>query len=98
MYHLLNAIGEAVYTSPKADKGVKVILQLQQKPGNGLLLLINRRCGMENVAMKRIPPEKAMELLRKDGIEVTEEQAKVILEFLYEMADIVVAQYLSNPV
>ena len=39
-----------------------------------------------------------MELLKKDGIEVTEEQAKVILEFLYEIAGIVVDQYLSKPV
>lgn len=53
---------------------------------------------MGNCEIERIPPEKAVELLRKDGIEVTEEQAKVILEFLYEMAGIVVDQYLSKPV
>jgi hypothetical protein len=63
-----------------------------------LCFSIDGRCGMEDNAVKRIPPDEAVELLRKDGIEVTEEQAKVILEFLYEMADIVVAQYLSNPV
>ncbi len=51
---------------------------------------------MESREMERIPPEKAMELLRKDGIEVTEEQAKVILNFLYEMAGIVVDQYLDK--
>lgn len=39
-----------------------------------------------------------MELLRKDGIDVTEEQAKIVLEFLYEMAAIVVDQYLSKTV
>ena len=39
-----------------------------------------------------------MELLKKDGIEVTEDQAKLILIFLYEMADIVVDQYLSKSV
>lgn len=52
---------------------------------------------MGNREMERIPPEKAVELLRKDGIEVTEEQAKIILDFLYEMAGIVVDQYLANP-
>ena len=39
-----------------------------------------------------------MELLKKDGIEVTEEQAKVILEYLYEMAGIVIDQYLLKSV
>jgi len=53
---------------------------------------------MENCETERIPPYKAVELLKKDGIEVTEEQAKVILQFLYEMANIVVDQYLSKPV
>ena len=36
--------------------------------------------------MERILPEKAMELLIKDGIEVTEEQAKIILDFLSLMS------------
>ena len=53
---------------------------------------------MRNFELERIPPGKAVELLKKDGIEVTEEQAKVILNFLYEMAGIVVDQYLSKPV
>jgi hypothetical protein len=45
---------------------------------------------------ERIPLEKALELLRKEGIEVTGEQAKVMLDFLYAIAEIVVDQYLSN--
>lgn len=45
----------------------------------------------------RIPPEKAVKILKEDGIEVTIEQAKVILDFLYEMAEIAVDQYLSKP-
>lgn len=52
---------------------------------------------MGSSEMVRIPLDKAVELLRKDGIEVTEEQAKIILDFLYEMAGIVVDQYLSKP-
>ena len=52
---------------------------------------------MDNCDIERIPPDKAVEFLKKDGIEVTEEQAKVILEFLYEIASIVVDQYLSKP-
>jgi len=52
---------------------------------------------MGNKEIGRIPPEKAVEILKEDGIEVTEEQAKIILNFLYEMADIVVDQYLAKP-
>lgn len=52
---------------------------------------------MEGTEVKRISPEKAIELLREDGVEATIEQANVILEFMYQMAEIVVDQYLSNP-
>ena len=51
---------------------------------------------MEN-EVKRIPPEKAIALLKEDGIEVTAEQVKVILDFMYEIADTVVDQYLAKP-
>ena len=52
---------------------------------------------MGNRESERILHDKAVELLKKDGIEVTEEQANIILIFLYEMADIVVDQYLAKP-
>lgn len=45
---------------------------------------------------EKISPQKAIEILRKDGLEVTLEQAEVILEFLYQMAEIVVEQYLER--
>jgi len=48
--------------------------------------------------VERIPPERAVKLLKEDGIEVTIEQAKVILDFMYEMAEIVVDQYLAKSV
>jgi len=43
-----------------------------------------------------IKPEKAVAILRKHGIEVTPEQARLILEFLQRMADIAVAQFLRK--
>ena len=46
--------------------------------------------------VEKISPEKAIEILKKDGLEVTLEQTKLILEFLYQMAEIVVDQYLEN--
>lgn len=45
---------------------------------------------------ERMPLEKAIELLKEDGIEVTGEEANVILEFLYEIAEIAVEQYLCK--
>lgn len=49
---------------------------------------------MRDEEIDRITPHKAMELLRKDGINVDIEQAKIISDFLYEMAEIVVDTYL----
>jgi protein-tyrosine-phosphatase len=45
---------------------------------------------------EKISPEKAIEILKKDGLEVTLEQAKIILEFLYQMSEIVIEQYLEK--
>ncbi|MBN8717930.1 MAG: hypothetical protein J0H85_00680 [Sediminibacterium magnilacihabitans] len=45
---------------------------------------------------ERISPEKAIEILKRDGVEVTLEEAKIILDFLYGMAEIVVEQHLKK--
>jgi len=52
---------------------------------------------METSENDKITPEKAAEILKKGGMDVTLEQAKLILEFLYKLADISVAQYLEKP-
>ncbi len=46
--------------------------------------------------VERISPEKAKEILKKDGVIATADEAKIILEFLYQMAGIVVDQYLKK--
>lgn len=51
---------------------------------------------METSENDKITPEKAAEILKKGGMHVTIEQAKIILEFLYKLADISVAQYLKK--
>ncbi|MET6998662.1 hypothetical protein [Chitinophaga defluvii] len=54
---------------------------------------------MENVKEgKKITPEKALKILKKGGLNVTLEQAKMILEFLYKMADIAISQCFKRPV
>ncbi len=51
---------------------------------------------METSENDKITPEKAAEILRKGGMDITLEQAKLMLEFLYKLADITVAQYLEK--
>ncbi len=51
---------------------------------------------METSENNKITPEKAVEILKKGGMDVTLEQAKLILEFLYRLADISVAQQLEK--
>jgi len=51
---------------------------------------------METSVNDKITAEKAVEILKKDGLEVTLDQAKLILEFLYQMAEIVVDQHLKK--
>ncbi|MEP6950206.1 MAG: hypothetical protein ABI863_13055 [Ginsengibacter sp.] len=43
-----------------------------------------------------IKPERAVQLLKKEGLIVTIEQARLILEFLYKLADIALSQNLPK--
>lgn len=61
---------------------------------NGLLLL-KRRCEMENEELIRIAPDRAIKVLRKDGIDVNIEEAQIILDFLYIVAKIAIEQYVN---
>ena len=51
---------------------------------------------MDDDVLIRITPDKAIEILCKNGINVNMEEAQIILDFLYSMANIVVEQYVSN--
>ena len=46
--------------------------------------------------MEKLPPEKAVELLRRKGMIVSVEQAALMLEFLRMVADIIVTKYLEQ--
>ena len=52
---------------------------------------------MEITENEIITPEKAVEILKKKGLEVTTEQAKLILAFLYKLADITLSVYMGKP-
>lgn len=51
---------------------------------------------MEAIETERLSPQQAVEVLRREGLEVTEIQAKKILEFLEKLANIVVSQCLKD--
>lgn len=46
--------------------------------------------------MEKLPPEKAAEMLRKKGMDVSVEQASLILEFLRMLAGMIVSSYLEQ--
>lgn len=46
--------------------------------------------------MERIKPEVVVEILQREGLQVSMEQAVLILEFVYIMAKIAVAQCLRD--
>jgi hypothetical protein len=46
--------------------------------------------------MEKIQPEQIVKILHEKGIEVTVEEAKLILDFMRKLADITVTQYLNQ--
>lgn len=46
--------------------------------------------------MENLKPEKAVEMLRKQGVDISVEQAVQILELLRKFANIIVSQHLEN--
>lgn len=46
--------------------------------------------------MEKLPPGKAAEMLRKRGMDVSDEQAVLILEFLRMLAGMIVSSYLEQ--
>lgn len=62
-----------------------------------IVLNIYREDMAKGLLEKRtVTPEQAVKILRKNGVEVNESQAKVILDFLYILAKLTVNQYFKN--
>jgi len=51
------------------------------------------RLFVEEIDENIIKPERAVHILKDDGMIVTIEQANIILEFIYKLADIALSQY-----
>lgn len=45
--------------------------------------------------IKKIPIEEVMEYFKNEGIEITAQEAEIIMEFLYSMTMIVIKKYLD---
>ena len=46
--------------------------------------------------METIQPEKILEILRHHGTQLTLEQARLVLEFMYKLATIAINTYLGS--
>lgn len=45
--------------------------------------------------IKKIPIEEVMEYFKNEGIEITVEEAEIVMDFLYSMTMIVIKKYLD---
>jgi len=46
--------------------------------------------------IKKIPIEEVMEYFKSEGLEVSQEEAESIMEFLYSLTFIVIKKYFDN--
>jgi hypothetical protein len=81
---------------PKYIIGITIICILAFQLNTLTRVFVKCQRKMRRCKMEKLQPEKAMEMLRQSGIEVTVEQAKLILEFLRKLAAMAVTQYLSK--
>jgi hypothetical protein len=49
-----------------------------------------------SISLKKIPPEKALHLLRKTGYDVNEEQSEEIMEFLYIIVKLTLKEFFTS--
>jgi len=59
--------------------------------------LRKENCAVENVVkMEQIKPEEIVQILRNYGTIVTVEEARIILEFMWKLANLTLDQILSS--
>lgn len=49
-----------------------------------------------SIELKKIPPEKALHLLRKAGYDINEEQSEEIMEFVYIIVKITLKEFFTS--
>jgi len=50
----------------------------------------------EDKKIKKIPIEEVVEFFQNEGVEITEEEAELIMEFLYTLTSSVIRQYFGS--
>ncbi|WP_330746939.1 hypothetical protein [Chryseobacterium sp. CP-77] len=49
-----------------------------------------------SIPLKKIPPEKALQILRKAGHDVNEEQSEEIMEFIYFIVKLTLKEFFTS--
>lgn len=49
-----------------------------------------------SIAIKKIPPEKALAILRKTGYEIDAEQSEEVMEFLYTIVKLTLKEFFTS--
>ncbi|MDR6404090.1 MULTISPECIES: hypothetical protein [Chryseobacterium] len=49
-----------------------------------------------SIELKKIPPEKALHLLRKAGYDINEEQSEEIMEFIYIIVKLTLKEFFTS--
>ncbi|WP_164463062.1 MULTISPECIES: hypothetical protein [Chryseobacterium] len=51
---------------------------------------------LEDKKIKKIPIEEVIEFFQNEGVEITEEETELIMEFLYTLTSAVIRQYFGS--
>ncbi|WP_137905769.1 DUF2624 family protein [Chryseobacterium sp. 2VB] len=51
---------------------------------------------LEDKKIKKMPIEEVMKFFQNEGVEITEEEAELIIEFLYPLTLAVIRQYFGS--
>ena len=51
---------------------------------------------LEDKKIKKMPIEEVIEFFQNEGVEITEEEAELIMKFLYTLTSAVIRQYFGS--
>ncbi|MBE4947344.1 hypothetical protein [Chryseobacterium culicis] len=51
---------------------------------------------LEDKKIKKMPIEEVIEFFQNEGVEITEEEAELVMEFLYTLTSAIIRQYFGS--
>ncbi|MDR4951202.1 hypothetical protein REB14_03260 [Chryseobacterium sp. ES2] len=63
---------------------------------NNKVLYSESKKYITSIELKKIPPEKALHLLRKAGYDINEEQSEEIMEFIYIIVKLTLKEFFTS--